>query len=87
MNYVPIFIVDSLLKYFKAPNFIEIEVEVAELFVIQGIDKILDLLYIEVGEEHIESITQIFIENNYNLFDEQENPIKKCIFNTLAMPN
>lgn len=90
MNYVPTFTVDSLLSDFKAPTLIKIDVVGAELFVIKGMGKILQeirpLIYIEVGDEHIDSITEILKTNNYELYDESENKIDKCVFNTLAKP-
>jgi FkbM family methyltransferase len=90
MNYVPTFTIDSLLNDFKAPTFIKIDVEGAELFVIKGMSKILQeikpIIYIEVGDEHIDEITKILKTNNYELYDESENKIEKCVFNTLAKP-
>jgi FkbM family methyltransferase len=89
VNFVPTFTLDSLLKVFKKPTLIKIDVEGAELKVLKGMEKILkDIrpdLYIEVGSEYVDEITELLVRNNYQLFNESGLSIKKCIFNTIAI--
>jgi len=89
INFVPTFTLDYLLNFFKKPTLIKIDVEGAELKVLKGMKKIIEevgpILYIEVGDEFVDEITDLLIINNYQLYNEDGKSIKKCTFNTLAV--
>lgn len=87
---VPTITLDKLLDFLPPPNFIKIDVEGAEKMVLEGGGKLLrdvrPIIYIEVGPETSADITAIFYANNYKIFDENEEVITLCTFNTLAVP-
>ena len=84
---------DSLLEEFHPPTLVKIDVEGAERMVLLGGQRILESIrpkiYIEVGGNESESVTDIFHKHNYVLFDGDagsSEPISSCVFNTLAIP-
>ena len=88
--FVPTFYCDYLLKRFRSPDFIKIDVEGAELLVLEGCFKILEdirpKIYIEVGEKNKREISKIFQKFSYRLFDYRMNELNEPNFNTLAIP-
>ena len=89
VNFAPTFTLDYLLNFFIAPTLIKIDVEGAELMVLKGMEKILKdfgpMLYIEVGLEFVDEITDLLLKNKYQLYNELGQGIKKCNFNTIAI--
>ncbi|NEZ65800.1 FkbM family methyltransferase [Leptolyngbyaceae cyanobacterium CCMR0082] len=95
-NLVPMFSLDDLLKISAKPNFIKIDVEGAEVNVLQGAQEILSdvrpVIYCEVGVPYRAEITEIFRAADYKIFDSglpqaSRFDIEKCGFNTLAYPS
>jgi FkbM family methyltransferase len=93
---VPTLRLDTMLNYFDQPSFIKIDVEGAEIVALLGAKRILTevrpLFYIEVDEEQTSTVTQIFSNANYVLFDgslskSARQPIDRCVFDTLAIPS
>lgn len=86
---VPTLTMDTLLDSGTAPTFVKIDVEGAEVQVLQSAKKLLSevrpLLYIEVGEESATEATRLLQEAGYLLFDGVK-PIARCCFNTMAIP-
>jgi FkbM family methyltransferase len=92
-QYVPTITLDQLTETFDKPDFIKIDVEGAEPFVLRGAEKLLrehrPSFYIEVGKEQTEEVTQLFNNSGYYLFNGDANDgirIEQCVFNTLAIP-
>ncbi len=87
---VPTLTLDTLLNFFTSPTFVKIDVEGAELEVLNGGDKILNevrpTFYIEVGNKCKEEATQLFHQRNYELFDAYRQAVSTCVANTLAIP-
>lgn len=92
--FVPTVTLDSLLKI-SCPDLIKIDVEGAELLVLNGAKKILSevrpIIYIEVWKQTNKDITEILRKNNYLLFSDSEQietcqEITTCDFNTIAIP-
>jgi FkbM family methyltransferase len=95
-NTVPTLTLDTLLEFFPQPTFLKIDVEGAEVIVLNGATKLLQkirpIIYIEVGSSASEQVADILQGNNYKLFDasrpiEEQAPHQRCSFNTLAIPN
>lgn len=94
MNLIPTLTLDSLLNDFFHPTFVKIDVEGAESLVLNGSYQLLStvrpLIYIEVGNESNQHITETLKRYEYNLFDGDDlaNRTKRdtCAFNTLAVP-
>ena len=85
---------DRMLDFFTPPQFVKIDVEGAEVMVLEGARKLLSdirpSLYVEVGAPQSEAATQILIENRYKLFDGDKRkpcPVDSCTYNTLAIPS
>lgn len=92
---VPTLTLDTLLDTMTSPDFIKVDVEGSELLVLQGATRILkDIrpeIYIEIGEDYTNQISDLFHKNGYVLLDpsapkNQRNVIETCVFNTLAVP-
>jgi FkbM family methyltransferase len=93
VQYVPTTKLDDLINDFGRPNFVKIDVEGAEAFVLRGAERILGEIrpsfYIEVGEEQNDEVTSAFKRHRYELFDGDSRDrvkIDRCRFNTLAIP-
>ena len=93
VQYVPAITLDGLLSSFTKPDLIKIDVEGAEVLVLNGAQKILEtvrpLLYVEVGDEQNAAITDLLRRCDYRLFDGDKSDcvvLKTCAFNTLAVP-
>lgn len=94
-NLVPTFSLDKLLTISEKPSFIKIDVEGAEVSVLQGARQILSesrpTIYCETGPEQRKEIMEILHSFNYQVFDgslpkETRFKDEKCAFNTLAYP-
>jgi FkbM family methyltransferase len=92
---VPTITADDLLASRDAPTVVKIDVEGAEVMVLRGATRVLGearpVVYIEVGEEHVDEVTEILHGANYDLFDpleprESRRPLDACRFNTIAVP-
>lgn len=92
---VPTLTLDILLDFVNPPSFVKIDVEGAELMVLNGARKILaeirPTIYTEVCSDVSKEITSIFHQNSYVLFDgtkriQEQKPIDVCVWNTLAVP-
>ena len=86
---------DALVEVNGPPNVIKIDVEGAEMMVLQGAHKVLSdarpVIYIEIGKEHAEAAYELLSKAGYVMLNpklpaEERKPIEKCLFNTLAMP-
>ncbi len=70
---VPSYTLDTLLERFQSPNVIKIDVEGAELLVLQGAKRMLSevrpIIYCEVGEELSSEVYNIFRESKYRIYD------------------
>ena len=90
-QYVPTLTLDTLLDNFSAPDFVKIDVEGAELMVVQGaprlINEVRPQFYIEVGSDVSSQILNIFLSANYILFNPQgKRLIDTCAPNTFFIP-
>ena len=91
---VPAVTGDELLKAWRSPDFIKMDVEGAELDALRGCDTVLadcrPIFYIEVAPENQQSVTQLFRQYDYEIFhlrgDGSETPIDTCCFYTIARP-
>jgi FkbM family methyltransferase len=93
VQHVPTTTLDNLLEYFRQPDLIKVDVEGAEVLVLQGavevLEKIRPKIYIEVGQTQAEEATRIFRAHHYRIYDADHDltrPIDMCAFNTLAIP-
>ncbi len=93
--HVPTLTLDTLLDFFSPPTMLKVDVEGAEVLVMQGARRLLaearPVIYIEVGSETNAAVTRILSANDYSLFDGavpigQQVPAGQCFFNTLALP-
>ncbi len=90
---VPTLTLDTLCKTLVAPDFLKVDVEGAELLVLQGATALLRRrpnLLVEVSDNHAEQITYILKNAGYHLFDAergviQRSEIQRCTNNTLAL--
>ena len=88
---VPTLSLDTLLETLPPPSFVKIDVEGAELAVIEGAERLLrDIrpdVYIEVDERFAEQVHAVFKRHGYSAFDPANgNPTDHCIENTLFLP-
>ena len=86
---------DTLLEFRAAPDFVKIDVEGAERWVLEGgpnlLRNIRPVIYVEVTAPSRDWVTAELRRNGYVLFDgSQHKSIRKeiqtCAFNTLAVP-
>lgn len=90
---VPTLTLDTLCQTLVAPDFLKIDVEGAELLVLQGAPDLLRRrpnLLVEVSANHAEQITFILKNAGYRLFDAERgashgSEIQQCTNNTLAL--
>ena len=91
---VPTVTLDYLLEHYAKPDFLKIDVEGAEKFVLEGATTLMETarpkILVEVGEENEDYITNLFNENKYVMYnaDDLQNfsKIKEATSNTLAIP-
>ncbi|MEQ9411649.1 MAG: FkbM family methyltransferase [Fuerstiella sp.] len=94
-HFVPTTTLDDMQAVFLPPTFIKIDVEGAELLVLQGGLRLLEetrpTIYIEVSDKESASVSELLLSFGYQLFDGTQ-PIvgqkagQRCVFNTLAIP-
>ena len=92
---VPTLTIDTLLEQFPRPKFVKIDVEGAEIMVLRGASKLLrdvrPTLYVEVGRENSDEISQILHAFDYDLYDSTKSlldrvALPRCARDTLAVP-
>ena len=83
-----------MLDTFAAPHVLKIDVEGAEVMVLEGGTRVLSesrpIIYVEVGRGQNEAVTNILKAKDYRLFDGDSDDgleIQQCAFNTLAVPS
>ena len=85
---------DELLEHWRAPDFIKMDVEGAELAALKGCHRLLEdirpVLYIEVSPENEQSVSELFRQHEYEIFhlkgDGSEVLSDTCSFYTVARP-
>ncbi len=85
---------DFLLDEWRAPDFIKIDVEGAELMLLEGAHKLFEtsrpICYIECSSQNSEELTAYFKAKNYRLFsidlDGVEVELQQAKFNSIAKP-
>jgi FkbM family methyltransferase len=95
---VPSVTLDSMLDKFSLPNVLKIDVEDAEVKVLEGGKEVLKtvrpLIYCEISSENIQELQRIFAKASYRFFDERkilssvdmDKTSNGIGFNTIAMP-
>jgi FkbM family methyltransferase len=92
---VPTVTLDWLLGRHWAPDFIKIDVEGAELLVLNGARRLLadvkPAIYCEVSSECCPAVTALLHEHGYKLYDPLSDtalakPLDSAVWNTLALP-
>ena len=88
---VPTLSLDTLLESLPPPDFVKIDVEGAELAVLQGaarlLRKVRPKVYIEVDESLAEEVYALFAGHGYAALDPTDSrPLERCIENTLFVP-
>lgn len=88
---VPTLSLDLLLDALPPPGFVKIDVEGAELAVLQGAERLLrevrPSIYIEVDAASAAAVLALFARHNYAAFDPgNDRPLDACIENTLFVP-
>ena len=92
---VPAVTLDFILSEYDAPNFVKIDTEGAEHFVLRGATQLLSqakpIVLCEVAGENFAEVSSILLENDYKLYDgdllpEKINASPKTA-NILALPN
>jgi len=91
IQYVPTTSLDRLLDVFPAPDLVKIDVEGAELMVMQGGERMLSEcrpnFYVEVGREVAEEMASLFTRSGYSLFHGKTGEsIDSCSRNTFFVP-
>ncbi len=78
------------------PNFLKIDVEGAELMVLQGAREVLKsyrpIIHCEVSLHHRQEVADLLLAHGYELFDAQQpheaqTPLPTASYNTLAIPH
>ena len=85
---------DWLLEHWKAPDFLKMDVEGAELLAVTGGNRLFSevrpVCYIECSPENAGAMTGFFKKHRYRLFSldgtGEEKPIDRFEFNTVARP-
>lgn len=86
---------DWLLDYYPAPTVLKIDVEGAELEVLQGSSRLFEvarpIVIIEVGSDTAPAVTAFLREHRYELYDgevpaAERQPVAQATWNTLAIP-
>ena len=90
---VPTVTLDSLVEHFPIPDMVKIDVEGAELLVLEGGSKVLNnhpTLHCEVPERNTSAVQQLLNDFGYTLFDADDTPPRMPVqgelpFNVLAV--
>ena len=85
---------DDLLQYWRAPDFVKMDVEGAEFDVLSGCETLLGtvrpVFYIEVSPQNQDRVSELFHQHDYRIFhlqgDGNEKPVETCSFYTIARP-
>lgn len=86
---------DWLLDYYPAPTVLKIDVEGAELEVLEGATRLFEtsrpIVIIEVGSAAAARVTAFFRERGYELYDGEvpapvRQPVAQATWNTVALP-
>ena len=85
---------DFLLQYWPKPDVVKVDIEGAEHLFFRGavdlIKSVRPIFYVEVSEENSNEISNVLLANDYELFalnwNGEEEPIERCVFNTVAKP-
>jgi len=90
-QYVPTVSLDAMLNYFTPPDFVKVDVEGAELLVIDGANKLITdykpKFYVEVWQQHSKEIFERFRAAGYTAYDPTGSVLRDgCAFNTLFLP-
>lgn len=88
---VPTLSLDCLLQALPAPAFVKIDVEGAELAVLQGGERLLreirPVCYVEVDETSADAVFALFIGHGYQAHDPaDDSAVDRCLENTLFVP-
>lgn len=88
---VPTLSLDTLLDSLPPPSFVKIDVEGAELAVLEGADRLLreirPSVYVEVDENSATAVFALFASRGYTALDPaNDRPLDRCIENTLFVP-
>lgn len=85
---------DFLLDHWPSPDFVKVDVEGAEILLLEGAERLLKAVrptfYIEVNPENQKRATEIFRSYNYHFFSIDsrgtETSESTCVFNTVVKP-
>ena len=88
---VPTLALDDLLEALPAPSFVKIDVEGAELMVLEGATRLLrevrPALYVEVDERLATEVMALFVAAGYAAHDPHSGArVDRCLENTLFQP-
>lgn len=88
---VPTLSLDTLLESLPPPDFVKIDVEGAELAVLEGAARLLrevrPKVYIEVDESLAKAVFALFASHGYSALDPNNNSsVDRCLENTLFVP-
>lgn len=92
---IPCFDLDSCLSWLQVPDVIKVDVEGAEMEVLEGAGKILDdirpTIMCEVNETNTSSVSAVFDNAGYQMFDAERPLVKQnrksvAAWNTIALP-
>jgi FkbM family methyltransferase len=87
---------DFLLEHFPAPSVVKIDVEGAEVGVLNGASKLLStsrpVMWCEVDPENSETAAQILLDHDYEIYAaalpaEERAPLRRASWDTLAVPS
>lgn len=85
---------DDLLEHWKAPDFVKMDVEGAELLALRGsrslLGEVRPVFYLEVSAANRQAVSDLLRDYGYALFhlegDGSEAPVDVCSFYTIARP-
>lgn len=83
---------DTLLDKLKAPDFVKIDVEGAELMALKGAQRVIaearPIFYIEVSTKTSGEVLDLFTSANYSVFDQNRNEVSSIASaNSFFVPN
>jgi FkbM family methyltransferase len=82
---------DELLEFYAAPAVVKIDVEKAEVDVLEGGERLLSevrpVIHIEVADDNADAIGKILRHHRYDLYDSENGMgVEKPVFTTVARP-